>query len=256
MSQQLPDNLVRALLMDWFEHFAIASGLAITQRGTVGGKYTFGTISGTGVTATPTDAPTWLSFAAEDVANRTAVGEAASKARSKVDAGDFGSEIWYSVPLREPVFNFFASRSAFIFRLGTQMRIKGWRRLGSSILLDFDETTSEEGVKKADALFAPQALVTAHIAVPCPFPGQFSGLIINGIVETVAAITTFALGRPVDIPPAIIPKEIGKQKEAIALRRDPSVLTLARKRVSLDVFSPLAVDGGIEWSFRARAALL
>jgi hypothetical protein len=60
----------------------------------------------------------------------------------------------------------------------------------------------------------------------------------------------------VDIPPAIFAKPNEKQKEAIERRLDPDVLTLARKGVALDVFSALGVDGGREWSDRARSALL
>jgi hypothetical protein len=37
---------------------------------------------------------------------------------------------------------------------------------------------------------------------------------------------------------------------------DNSVLTLARKGVSLDVFSPAQVDGGIDWSSRIQSALI
>jgi hypothetical protein len=95
-----------------------------------------------------------------------------------------------------------------------------------------------------------------YVAVPGPATGFFSDFIAHGVVEPVAAICSFALGRPVDPPPALFAPNKDDHKEARDKQGDSAILTLARKSISLDIFSPLSVPGGFDWSTRARSALL
>jgi len=72
----------------------------------------------------------------------------------------------------------------------------------------------------------------------------------------VAAICTFALGRGVALPPSAFPSRPEQVPDLEMRRTGSAVLTLARKYVSLDIFSPIAAPGGLEHFARMRAAFL
>ena len=95
-----------------------------------------------------------------------------------------------------------------------------------------------------------------HVAVSAPCHGHFSSYVAHAVLEVVAAISTFALGRGVRLPPSIRASRPEKVAELASKRTDPSVLTLARKHVPLDVFSAVAAPGGFEHFSRMRAAFL
>jgi hypothetical protein len=175
-----------------------------------------------------------------------------------VSANDFGGEVWFSFELHEQELNLFAPHSgitALVLRLGTQKRIIGWRRIGSSVLLEFGEGPSKDGNPDAP-LLAPPAIIRVHVAVPGPREGFFAQSVAAGVVELVAAICTFALGRPVNPPPAVFPAKGEALAHLREKKRDAAILTLARKGVSLDIISALGIPGGVEWFSRLRAALI
>lgn len=249
---------LRYLLADWFIHFASKAGLNLPQRGQGQNQLTLGSPATQEVVARFTEGPPFLEFVPKTGTDAKAVAEAASLATAKIAANDFGGVVWYNFELCETDFNFFSPHGgigSLVLRLGTQQRILGWRRLGAPILLEFVEGPSKEANPDRPLLAAP-AIVHVHVAVPGPAAGFFSDFVAHGIIEPISAICGFALGRPVDPPPALFPSRDGKSDEAARRQRDPSVLTLARKTVSLDIFSPTSVDGGLDWSSRARSALI
>jgi hypothetical protein len=74
------------------------------------------------------------------------------------------------------------------------------------------------------------------------------------LAEIVAAICTFALGQPVDLPPTLWPAQDEVIADLESRLTDPSILTLARHGRPLDVFYP-ARDDKPSWD-RIRGALL
>ncbi len=245
------------LLADWFSHFARESGLDLTQHGASDQAFTLGAPNAFHVTANFTDAPPFLNFVASDPGQQRVVDAIVPRAVDRVERGDFGGVVWYSTELHELEFKLSSSSfmGPFLQRLGSQTRIAGWRRLGTSILLEFTEDLPADWDKKT-ALFAPKAVVHIHIAVPGPCAGHFSSYLVHGVVETVAAICTFALGRSVALPFVVFPAKSEMLPQLAARQTDHEVLTLARKHVSLDIVSPLATPGGSELFARTRAALM
>jgi hypothetical protein len=248
----------RLLFADWFAHFLGNAGILLNQRGRVDGGLRLGGVEDRQVIARFSERPPFLEFIPTGDIAPALVAEAEKLAVAQMAGNQFGGTTWYYSELREPKFNFFnphGPMKSLVFRLGTQQRILGWRRLGPSILLEFTEIDSEAG-QTADSLVAPQAVVKAHIAVPGPRAGFFSDFVAHSWAEPLAAICSFALGRPVPVPldAAVSPDWL--YPAAAERQRDAGVLTLARKSVSLDIVSPRTVAGGFEWSERARSALL
>lgn len=248
----------RYLLADWFSRFAEEEGISFPQNGESGSSLTFGSPAGREVSAHFTQSPPFLDFVANDGADQGRVSGLAARAAAKAAAWQLGSEVWYSFELREPPLSLISPHGligGLMLRLGSQTRITGWRRLGGSVLLEFSEGQSTEA-NPENPLLAPPAIVNVHVAAPGPIAGRFSSYVAHSVVEPVAAICGFALGRAVDPPPVLFPAERVNADEFAAKRSDPSILTLARKGVSLDLFSLLAVDGGLECAARARSALI
>jgi hypothetical protein len=127
--------------------------------------------------------------------------------------------------------------------------------LGASILLEFVEKKRDPPSEEKHIL-APKAIVNVHIAAPGPCAGHFSSHIAHGVVETVAAVCTFALGRPVELPHTVFSAKAETVPVLDKRRTDRQILTLARKGASLDIFSPLSANGGLELFRRVRAALI
>lgn len=247
----------RRLTADWFSRLAIESGTDLSQRGTNGESFTFGGSDTLRVTANPVAIHPYLSFSCSDPTREAWITELVVQAATRVAAQDFGGEVWYSTGVEESAWSVASAQfiGTLILRLGTQQRIEGWRRLGSSILLEFVEE-SVAGGGEAPQLLAPKAQVRIHIAVPGPCEGHFSSYVAHGVLETVGAICTFALGRPVTLPPAVF-QSIESEVAGLQLRRaDPAILTLARKTVPLDIFGWLGWSGGYQVFHRLRAALL
>lgn len=254
---QLDLRIHRMLLADWFVCLARESGLDFTQRSSSGQAFTVGDRSAFHVVAHFTENPPFLKFVASDTSRQNLVADIVTKAVSHVERGDFGGIVWYSTELPEVELRSspFSLMGPFLQRLGSQTRIAGWRRLGNSILLEFVEEVPEGWAEKKH-IFAPKAVVHVHIAAPGPCGGYFSSHIAHNVVETVGAICTFALGRPVELPHTIFTAKDEKSPGLDKRWADPEILTLARKGTSLNIFSSLAADGGPELFGRVRAALI
>jgi hypothetical protein len=233
------DDLVlrRMLLADWFVCLARNSDLDFGQRSSGARQYTFGNQNAFHVIADFCDEPPFLKFVASDASRQDVIDEVAAKASEHLDSGDFGGFVWFSTALSEVDLSFspFSLMGPLLQRLGSQTRIAGWRRLGTSVLLEFVEEIPE-GWAQQDQIFAPKVVVHVHIAAPGPCAGDFSSHIAHGVVETVGAICTFALGRPVQLPHGIFPVNDDQAPQLDRRREDPEILTLARKGISLDIF--------------------
>lgn len=253
----LPIDMRRMLLADWFRRIAQDAGLVFTQRGPGREEFSFGPPNGFNVKARYIDAPPFLAFVASDPEKQTVVDDVATRAAERTERGDFGGVVWYSTTLPAPAFQFNWSSlmGALLQRLGSQTRIVGWRRLGgSAVLLEFTEAVSEDGPSR-DQLFLPEAHVHVHFRVSAPCEGFLASYVVHKLIEPLAAICTFALGRAVRLPPAVFPSKPEVVSDLNARSADVSILTLARKGVSLDIFSPNTIPGGVEFYNRARAAL-
>ena len=248
-------QITRYLFQDWFLYFARREGLPLDQSGQKGTQLTFGRADSRHVIAELTDTFPFLTFSASDRDHDEIVRECAARAAARVSANDFGSTFWYSTVLEEPPFNFltaYAGLGSLLLRNGTQMRIVGWRRLGRDALLEFTERLSSE----TNPLVAPPATVKVHLAIPGPIVGDFSNSVARFSIESIAAICGFALGRLINPPVAFFPATDEQRADATERHLDGSILTLARKGVSLDVFSPVQIDGGVDWSSRIQSALI
>jgi hypothetical protein len=215
------------------------------------------------IAVTPQDSAPWISAVSSDQSRQNDIDELVKRS-GKAASGDlksdddFGGLVWYQCRLVGEQLNFaepmFQSRWQERMHLAT--RILDWRRLGWSVLLNFSEDVPEGGVPEQElmALNLPTPIVDVYIAVPGPIDGPFTRPIAHGISEVVAAICTFALGRPVNLPPTVWPAKTEMLDELESRRTDTSILTLARHTKPLDVLYLTAEDRQ-SWD-RVRGALL
>jgi len=257
MSPQLDLRAVRMLLADWFARLARDAGLPLSQYGSSGEAFTLGSPNEFHVTARFIQEPPFLRFVASESSRQELVDKLCHEAGSRVEVGDFGDTAWHSASLPAVGFQLASpfSIGPLLQQLGSQTRITGWRRLGGNVLIEFTEELPADW-NEANALFAPKVVAHVHVGVPAPCSGHFSSHIAHSVVETVAAICTFALGRGVALPPSAFPSKKEQVPDLIVRRTDPSVLTLARKQVSLDIFSGIGAPGGFDHFSRMRAAFL
>jgi hypothetical protein len=247
----------RMLLADWFRRLARDAGWDLGQYGRSGHSYTFGRPAEGGVTASFTDFHPFLTFETTDEEKHDLLKELVGSAVRRADAVNFGGIVWYSTTLEEIPFTLSPSSfmGTFLERLGGQVRVHGWRRLGRDVLVKFTEAEPEE-TSESNQLFAPKAGVEVHIASPGPIDGHFSSRVAHGAIELVGAICTFALGRPVRLPHLMFPSETEHLENLNARRADRTVRTLARRGVGLNIFAFSGMPGGMELFARTRAAML
>jgi hypothetical protein len=219
-------------------------------------------------TATPLDAPPWIAAEASDQEHQSRVDELVQRC-GELSSGDlatdedFGGVVWYTCTLADEQPNLadpmFFSRVQQL--LHTPARIAGWLRLGEGVLLNFREDRSNlpEGAAQGETvLFHPKALIDVYVAVPGPADGPLTRPIAHHFMEVVAAICTFALGRPINLPPIVMPVHDLHDETVVDLEArhaDTTMLTLARQGVPLDTIFPLAVTDSDSWQ-RIRGALL
>jgi hypothetical protein len=256
-SLQLDLRARRMFLADWFARLADEAGLQLDQYGSNDEAFTLGPPTGLNVAAKFIEAHPFLQFVSSDPARQDVVDDLALKAVARVNAEDLGDINWYSVSLAAEGFKLASpfSMGSFIQQLGNQTRILGWRRLGSNVLIEFVEELPADWDEK-NVLLAPKGIAHVHMAIPAPRAGFLSSHIARGTTETIAAICTFALGRAVALPPTVFPSKPEKVSDLNVRRIDPAILTLARKSVPLDIFSPIGVPGGLQFFERMRAAFL
>lgn len=248
---------LRMLCADWLMQLGRDAGLPFSQYGSRGDSFTIGSPNELNVIGHFTDAEPYLRFVSSDPSQQPLIDSLAIEAASRVKQGNVGSTVWHSATCPAPGYQIAApfSMGSFMERLSNQTRIVGWRRLGSNVLIEFAEELPNDWDPK-NALLAPKALAHVHIAVLAPCVGNFSSHIAHAVLETTAAICSFALGRAVSLPPSAFPTRPEMEPGVQARQFDQSVLTLARKHVALDIFTLVGVPGGFECFQRIRSAFL
>ena len=173
--------------------------------------------------------------------------------KDKLAAKDFGGEVIYRANLKSPAFAMDSvSMMNFARLLGYPVHITGYRRLGSRILLEFIPDPLPE--KPTLLMFAGSTNIKVTIFSPGPIESDLTRRTAAALLETVAAICAFALGRVVESPLMIVPIKDDEAATAQALRRDESILTLARNSVSLDVFEEFTALSDLDGALRARGS--
>lgn len=258
----------QALSASWLRRYLGEAGYDVSQT-SLSPEHPFiiGPQDGQHITVTPMNSPPWIAGESSDQECQQEVdelvqrsGEASS--RVLVSEDDFGGVVWYTCTLSDEQPNLadpmFFSRVQQL--LSTPARIEGWLRLGDGVLLNFREDGSNlpDGAAEGETvLFHPKALIDLYIAVPGPADGPFTRPIAHHLAEVVAAICTFALGRPVNLPPIVMQVQDFHSETVAELeaRRSDINLTLARQGIPLDTIVPLALADVDSWQ-RIRGALL
>jgi hypothetical protein len=245
------------LCADWFMQLGNELGFPFSQYGASDYSYTVGSPNDFHVIAHFTETEPYLRFVSSDTSRQQEIDSLANQAESRIKQGNFGATVWYSATCSAPDYQISApyTMGSMLERLSNQIRIVGWRRLGSSVLIAFEEELSSVWDPK-NALFAPKALALVHLAVSAPCVGNFSSYVAHAALETIAAICAVALGRGVSLPPSVFPTRPEVVPELQTRQLDQSVLTLARKHVALDIFTLPDVPGGLECFQRLRSAFL
>ncbi|CAM3139547.1 hypothetical protein MYSI104531_20185 [Mycobacterium simiae] len=253
----------QSLTASWLLRLVREAGYAVPQTSLSTAPFIIGPPDDFNITVAPQDSTPWITAVASDQTRQEEIdklversGELASG--DLISNDDFGGVVWYTCTLAgeqpNPADPMFFSRMQEM--LNTQVRIMQWLRLGEYILLHFREEIPQGGVQANNLLFPPRPLVDVYVAVPGPIDGPFTRPIAYGYMEVVAAICTFALGRPVNLPPHVGPVQDEILAELETRRADTTILTLARKGIGLDLlFGLLALGDEDSWR-RLRGALL
>jgi len=247
-----PDELTSGLFVQWCLKLSMED-LNITQWGSYPNRgHRFGDPAGSHFAIEPLDHLTWkvaevAGFERDQIRALTA--EAKRRTRNK----DTGDDVAYQAELISPHPPLDASLGLNIDRiLSEHLRFSGLQRLSHSALLDF----TEDDPPTPDPLFSPDIRIKATIFVPGPAPGDLANSAASSMVEIVAAICAFALGRPVNCPPIVFPMYAEESRSAFVQREDETIPGLARNDVSLDIFGELSTLGDLEATTRAGNAFV
>jgi hypothetical protein len=254
----LPKREADLLFMEWIHHLA-QDRLGTTQWGSGSSEgrrrqFTFTRSTPTGIKLISTDRG-WV-VDIDDAFDAGRVHDVVSEALQAASRGDYGDDLVYSIsfssaaPGLGPGTEF---TTHFMRLLGSQVFISGRRRLSDRVLLDFQSDPEPE---TAGRLFVPNISIDALLFVPGPCPGPFSDEVAWGVAEAVRVVCSFALGRAVDGPGHIFAlSDADRAAQAAKERHDPSILTLARNSISLDIFGELGGRAGAATIARVRSSL-
>lgn len=249
---------LQQLSASWLLRFAREAGYEVSQTSLTFAPFIIGPQDGFHVTVTPLDTSPWITADASDPDQQEPINALVQRSGERADAGDVGGHQWYraTISSEPPEFDvFFMDRIQEM--LTNHVRMQGWARLASWILLNFrEELPAGRTVSSDNPFVVHRALIDVHIAVPGPAYGPLTEPIAHQALEEVAAICTFALGRPVDLPPGIFPAGEEAVAELDARMHDASIGTLARDGVPLDIYERLFSLGGMDSVDRARGAFL
>lgn len=238
-------------------HLSREAGIAFNRHSFNGQEFAFDASTGFHVTAAPTEKGDLLEFVSNDATQQQKINSIAREANSRASHMELGSTVWYSARCVAPecMSSGTFSIGSFMEQLGSQTGILGWRRLGGSVLIEFThEVPKDHDPKKL--LYAPKTFVDIHLAISAPCAGNFSNHLAHSVLEIASAICSFALGRVVNLPVAMFPTRAERLPELASKRYDNTILTLARKHVSLDIFTSIGNPGYLDHFQRIRAALL
>jgi len=265
---QLRLDQLQGLSASWLRRLLGEAGYDVSQTSlSPDHPFIIGPQDGLHVTATPLDSPPWIAAESNEQERQGQICELVRRSgelssRDLKTEEDFGGVVWYTCTLTDEAPNladpmFFSRMQQLLY---TPARVVGWLRLGPGVLLNFREDASNlpEGTGQGETvLFHPNVIIDAYVAVPGPADGPLTRPIAHQFMEVVAAICTFALGRPINLPPLVMPVQDfrGETLADLEIRRaDATLLTLARQGIPLDIFH-LAVEDKDSWQ-RIRGALL
>jgi len=253
----------QSLSASWLLRLVREAGYDVPQTSLSVAPFIIGRPDGFNITVTPQDNAPWITAVSSDQGRQDEIDELVRRSGelcrgALMPGAEFGGHVWYTSKLVGEAPNLadpmFFSRVQEM--LSAQVRIiDEWRRLGSDVLLNFREDGPEGDVRDDNFLFPPRPIVDVYISVAGPIDGPFTRPIAHRAMEFVAAICTFALGRPVNLPPNIWPARDEMLAELESRRKDMTVLTLARFGMSLDMFHLVALADMDSWS-RLQGALL
>jgi hypothetical protein len=254
----------QALSASWLLRLVRDAGYDVAGTSLSMTPFIIGQHDGFHITVTLQDSAPWISAVSSDPSCQEKIdelvqrsGELASGDLSSVE--DFGGLVWYTGTLVGEQLNLADAmfQSRMQEQLYTPARISGWVRLGWGVLLNFRENVPEGEVQNETVLIHPTPNVDVYIGVAGPIEGPFTRPIAHQFMEVVAAICTFALGRPVNLPPTVWPVQHVRPEMITDLetrQADATLLTLARQGIPLDIFYLTAEDKD-SWR-RLRGALL
>lgn len=255
-SVELSVNNYRGFLADWFMRLSKDGENPVHQRSRSSTNITLTCQNGLHVVAHFTDDAPFLRFEAMDAAAQPVIDAIAAKALDQVSRGNLGGTVWYSTTLTEPARNFpsHSTRSYAMALVADRTVINGWRRLNDVALLEFkDEVFQHQDQGALNE--GKRTLINVHVAVPGPCAGDFSNTYAVYCFELVEAICTLALGRQMNLPPHCYPTLDEDVPTLNSMRYDESILGLARRSISLDVFVELPLLGGLDCARRVNVAL-
>jgi hypothetical protein len=253
-----PSEVEELLFASWVQYFG-RERLGLEQYGhggTVGidATYNFGNPTEKSFSLTRSPSGEWSLNEAKGIAEPD-IQEIVSGACTRLAAGDFGGEVAYQTTLRSAGFSITqSSMSNFMRMLGDQVFIAGQRRLGRQVLLEFNPEPPEN--TSVPQLFTTAVDIKVTLFLPGPIAGDLTQRGASGVIEVVAAICAFALGKPVELPLALFPAKQEEVERAQALQLDPNILNLARNNISLDIFNEFAALGDLDGVTRVKGALL
>ncbi|WP_179472350.1 hypothetical protein [Mycolicibacterium vinylchloridicum] len=259
---QLGLHHLQALSASWLRRLAGEAGWDVSQTGLQMWPFVVGPQDGLHISIDPLESAPWIAATSSDPSRQEEVDAlvvrcGALTSAATATAEGLGGYVWYQCSLQTEQLNLadplFQSRMQE--RLYSTTHITGWRRLGEGLLLNFNEAAPEGDGPPSDlAMFRPPTTVDVYMALGGPIDGPFTRPAVQAMGEVTAAICTFALGRPVDLPPTIWPVSSDMLPELESRMADPSILTLARHGRPLDIFG-LANEDRMSWD-RVRGALL
>ncbi|MGO9729921.1 hypothetical protein [Mycobacterium sp.] len=253
----------QSLSASWLLRLVREAGYDVPQTSLSTAPFIIGRPDGFHITVTPQNNSPWITAVSSDQGRQDEIDELVRRggeltSGALASEADFGGHVWYTCTLGGEQPNLadpmFFSRMQEM--LSTQIRIVNeWRRLGTDVLLNFREDVPDGGVQDENILFPPRPIVDVYVAVAGPIDGPFTRPIAHRAMELVAAICTFALGRPVNLPPTVWPAQDEMLAELETRRADTTILTLARHGMPLDMFHLVAVGDMDSWA-RLQGALL
>ncbi len=134
----------RLLLASWLLRLAREAGYPLGQQGwTSAGVVTLGSPTEFHLIVEPLEQYPWVKVRASDVREQPRIDDLAPAAASRVDAMDIGGDVWYSTRFetQRPEGRMLMEQLQRLLSDG--VRIRGWRRLGHSVLLEFGGNNSD-----------------------------------------------------------------------------------------------------------------
>ncbi|MEV0669900.1 hypothetical protein [Mycobacterium sp. NPDC050441] len=254
-----PDGQRQALSASWLVRFAGEAGYDVSQSSLSFAPFVIGPqVEGFHIEVAPADEYPWITAIASDPAHQERIDDLARRSGDRAAVGDLGGWVWYGATLSsEPPQIAVPFMDRFLEQLMNQTRFVGWFRIGIGVLLEFREELPEgQEIIEGNPFVVHRSVINVHIAAPGPARGPATEPVAHRFLEEVAALCTFVLARPVDFPPAIHPVDAAIAADLNNKMQDPSIGTLARNGMPLDIYDGLFLRGGMESLDRVRGALL